>query len=151
MLEEFISAYQDDAGWMFQGLSCSCSTAGCGYWDYFILPCCTTLLSHQKTSIFLPQHCCKNRTKTSYITCATTSQANKWEWASQSSHGRCNLAWIMNNHTILFESASSPPPEVDWMWCAFDVHRISSGFMWTRQTGLDAHSMHIMVSMWMGL
>ena len=84
MLEESVSTYKDDAG------SCSgaCPAhvalrAACihrgkvaqrNHWDYFILPRCTTLLSLQKTSLFLPQRRCKSRTETSDITCATSHE-----------------------------------------------------------------------------
>ena len=57
----------------------------------------------------------------------------------------------MNNNIIQFQSTSNLPPEVDWTQCAFNTLWISSGVMWTQQTGLDAHSMRITVSMWAAL
>ena len=30
----------------------------------------------------------------------------------------------MNKNVIQFQSASNPPPEVDWTQCAFDAHWI---------------------------
>ena len=82
------------------GLSHSWSTAGCEYMSWpssttellklFFLLCCTTLLSLQKTSLFLPQHRCKSRTETSNITHAT-SHKKPSQQASQRPHGRSNL------------------------------------------------------------
>ena len=57
----------------------------------------------------------------------------------------------MNNNVIQFQSASKPPPEVDWMQCAFDAHLIPIRFHVNAETGLDARSMHIAVSMWTAL
>ena len=84
MLGESISAYKDDAGRCSEAcpahvaLRAACihrgKVAQWNHWNYFILPCCTTFLSLQKTTIFLPQHCCKSRTETSDITCATSHE-----------------------------------------------------------------------------
>ena len=57
----------------------------------------------------------------------------------------------MNNNIIQFQSDSKPPPEVDWMQCAFDAHRIPIWFNVNAETRLDAHWMCIAVSMWMAL
>ena len=74
MLEESISAYKDDAGRCSEAcpahvaLRAVCihhgKVAQQNNWDYFILLHCTTLLSLQKTSLFLPQRHCKSRTET---------------------------------------------------------------------------------------
>ena len=50
----------------------------------------------------------------------------------------------MNNNIIQFQSASNPPPEVDWTQCALDLP--DSCERW--QTGLNAHSIRFAVSMW---
>ena len=101
MLEESISAYKDDAGRCSEAcpahvaLRAACIRRGKvaqrNHWDYFILPRCTTLLSLQKTSLFLPQRRCKSRTETSDITRATSHEKPS-QRASQRSHGRRNLA-----------------------------------------------------------
>ena len=82
MLEESISTYKDDAGRCSEAcpahvaLRAACIRCGKvaqrNHWDYFILPRCTTLLSFQKTTLFLPQRRCKSRTETSDITRATS-------------------------------------------------------------------------------
>ena len=82
ILEESISAYKDDAGRYSEACpahvalraACICrgKVAQRNHWDYFILPRCTTLVSLQKTSLFLPQRRCKSRTETSDITHATS-------------------------------------------------------------------------------
>ena len=51
---------------------CRNKVAQWNHWDCFTLPCCTTLLSHQKTSLFLSQRHHKSRTENSNITCATS-------------------------------------------------------------------------------
>ena len=55
---------------------------------------------------------------------------------SQRSHGRHNLAWIM-------QSCLNPLPIHLPRWTGCNAHRISSEFMWTWQTGLNVHSMHV--------
>ena len=84
MLKESISAYKDDAGRYSEAcpahvaLRAACirhgKVAQRNNLDYFILPHCTTFLSLQKTSLFLPQHRCKNRTETSALTHATSHE-----------------------------------------------------------------------------
>ena len=87
--EGLISAYKDNAGRLFWGLSHSWSTAGCGHTsrqsstmnplEFFILQRRTTLHSHQKKILFLPQRCCKSTTENrdTNVPQATTSQANE--------------------------------------------------------------------------
>ena len=97
MLEDPISAYKDDAGRCSEAcparvaLQAACICRGkVAQWndrDYFTIPCCTTLLSHQKTTLFLPQRCCKAEQETSDITC-TTSHEKPSQQASERSHGR---------------------------------------------------------------
>ena len=100
MLEESISAYKDNAGRCSEAcpahvaLRAACIRGGKvaqrNHWDYCILPRCTTLLSLQKTSLFLPQRHCKSRTETIDITRATSHEKPSQQ-ASQRPHGRRNL------------------------------------------------------------
>ena len=104
-----------------------------------ILPCCATLLGHQKTRLFHIQRRCKSRTERSDIAC-TTSQANEqtkdlivgvtslklWiiiqsclnlfpnylpRWIKRNAHLMC-IGFKLDS----FEYSS-------WIGCAFDAHR----------------------------
>ena len=143
-----ISAYQDNAGRLFWCLSCSCSTAGCGYTskqssttEPLGLPYFTVLYHFSQpseTSLFLPQHCCKNRTKNTNIAWPT-SQANEqakdhmvgvtlreswiiiqsvWIHFQSTSQGRLDMMriWYASEFKWIHVNVTN------WIRCAFDTH-----------------------------
>ena len=92
-----------------------------------ILPCCTTLLGCQKTSLFLPQCRCKSKTERSDITRAT-SQAN--EQPKDLAVGVTSLkSWI------IIQSCLNLLPNHLPRWIERNAHSVrigfQVGFMWT--------------------
>ena len=108
--------------------ACPASTAGCGYTCtpklstvdngtivIIILLSCTTVLSHQKTSLFIPQHCCKGRTERSDVIC-TTNQANNLV-VGITSRESCNKRF-----ECAFNNANTTDPYQIHIWCASRCH-----------------------------
>ena len=121
--EKLISAYRDNAWRLFWGLHCpTCTVDNCMYMSKLSITAQWILFFYMLYHFSWPYE-----TKPFSFLILLQGQNRKEQYnmhhkpsqrASKQSHGRRNLAWIMNNNTIWLECTYTAPLEVASISCA---------------------------------